>query len=140
MTANIAYAMWIVSQGLEGWANSSPTTTSIDTVAAPAKDAPFPAVAVCPSLDHVHDSWRISSIVYDMLDLADCKGSKCSHAVLKFRKSFREFTDKLLDQHLASDDEPIDLTYDNEEGIPTKVAGGFSVPEGYKGLKFGYIF
>ena len=136
LTANIAYAMWIVSQGLEGWANSSPTTTSIDTVAAPAKDAPFPAVAVCPPLDHVHDSWRISSIVYDMLDLANCKGSKCR----KFRKSFREFTDKLLDQHLASDDEPMDMVYENEDGTITKIPGGFKVPEGYKGLKIVYFF
>ena len=140
LTANIVYAMWIVSQGLEGWANSSPTTTSINTVAAPAKDAPFPAVAVCPPLDHVHDSWRVSSIVYDMLDLADCKGSKCSNAVLKFRKSFREFSDKLLDQHLASDDEPSDLKYENEEGIFVPVPGGFKVPEGYKGLKIVYFF
>ena len=119
MTANIGYAMWIVSQGLEGWANSSPTTTSIDTVAAPAKDAPFPAVAVCPPLDHVHDSWRVSSIVYDMLDLADCKGSKCS----KFRKSFREFTDKLVDKHLASDEMPITWHKINEDPGSRRIRG-----------------
>ena len=140
LTANIAYAMWIVSQGLKGWANSNPTTTSIDTVAAPANEAPFPSVAVCPPIDHVHDSWRITSVVYDMLDLANCKSGTCSQKVKKFRKSFREFTDKLVDQHLASNEEPMDYWKDGEDGSKIKISGGFKVPIGYKGLKITYVF
>ena len=136
--ANLTYGLWIVIQGIQGW-EDSPTTTSIETVAAPAKDAPFPAVAVCPPVDHVHNSWRTTAIAYDMLDVANCKGADCSSAVLKFRKSFRDFTDKLVDQHLASD-EPSEYKLDNEEGIPTKVAGGFFVSNGYKGIKFTYVF
>ena len=139
MVANIGYALSIVIEGMQGWADS-PTTTNIETVAAPANEAPFPAVTVCQPKEHVHDSWRITSVVYDMLDVANCKSGTCSQKVKKFRKSFREFTDTLVDKHLASDEEPSDYKLDNEEGIPTKVAGGFFVPIGYKGLKTDYVF
>lgn len=139
MAANIIYAISIVNDGIQGWA-ASPTTTTIATVAAPAKDAPFPSVAICPPSDHIHDSWRITSIAYDMLDLVNCKGTDCNTAVLEFRKSFKEFSDKLVDQHLASDEEPSDWQKINEDGTLTKIPGGFWVPEGYKGLKIDYAF
>ena len=139
MAANIGYAMLIAFQGMQGWAES-PTTTSIATVAAPAKDAPFPSVTVCPLVDHVHDSWRVTSLAYDMLDLVNCKGSNCSNTVLEFRKSFKEFSDKLVDQHLASAELPSDWFKEKDDGTREVVPGGFKVPEGYKGLKIIYYF
>ena len=134
MVANITYDLWIVHTSLKGWAES-PTTTSIATVAAPAKEAPFPALGVCPAVNDYHNSWVPTSLIFDFLDLLECKEDCNANAVQDFKASFRQFSDKIVDQHFAG--EVInDIKWENGTLIP----GGFKLPEGYKGLDTYYPF
>ena len=134
MVANISYALWIVHTSLKGWAES-PTTTSIATVAAPAKEAPFPALGVCPAVNDYHNSWVPTSLIFDFLDLLECKEDCNANAVQDFKASFRQFSDKIVDQHFAGE-VVNEIRWKNGTLIP----GGFNLPEGYKGLENTYPF
>ena len=134
MVANITYALWIVHTSLKGWAES-PTTTSIATVAAPAKEAPFPALGVCPAVNDYHNSWVPTSLIFDFLDLLECKENCDANAVLDFKTSFRQFSDKVVDQHFAGE-----VVNDIKRTDGALIPGGFILPEGYKGLENTYPF
>ena len=134
MVANITYDLWIVHTSLKGWAES-PTTTSIATVAAPAKEAPFPALGVCPAVNDYHNSWVPTSLIFDFLDLLECKENCNSNAVQDFKTSFRQFSDKIVDQHFAGE-VVNEIRWKNGTSKP----GGFNLQPGYKGLETYYPF
>ena len=129
--------MWIVQTSLKGWAES-PTTTSIATVAAPAKEAPFPALGVCPAVNDYHDSWVPTSLIFDFLDLVECKENCDWNAVQDFKTSFRQFTDNIVDQHFAG--EVVNDIYKMNGTVEILIPGGFKLSPGYKGLEIYYPF
>ena len=129
--------MWIVHTSLKGWAES-PTTTSIATVAAPAKEAPFPALGVCPAVNDYHDSWVPTSLIFDFLDLVECKENCDWNAVQDFKTSFRQFTDNIVDQHFAG--EVVNDIYKMNGTVEILIPGGFKLSPGYKGLEIYYPF
>ena len=126
--------MWIVQTSLKGWAES-PTTTSISTVAAPAKEAPFPSLSICPAINHYHSSWQVTSLVFNFLELLECKDDCNYDAVLQFRTSFKEFTDNVVDRHFAGQ-----IPYNIYWTDGTPKPGGFTLWPPYKGLTFYYPF
>ena len=134
MAANIGYAISIVLTSLKGWAES-PTVTGIETVAAPAKEAPFPSIGVCPAANDYHNSWAPTSLAFDFLELVECDKYCDPNAVLEFRTSFKQFTDSLVDQHFANE---VVNNIKWENG--TKKPGGFLLPEGYNGYKDHTVF
>ena len=117
---------------MKGWADN-PTSTSIATVAAPAKEAPFPSLAVCPSINHYHDAWGVTSLVLNFLELIKC-GDDCDpNAVLEFRMSFKQFSDKIADQHFAN---PVVNNIKKANG--SLIPGGYNLAYGYKGLELAF--
>ena len=134
LLANVLYATWIVYISLENWAKS-PTTTSIATVAAPNKDAPFPSLAVCPVANHYHSSWEVTRLVFNFLELLECKDDCDYNSVLEFRMAFQEFTDKIVDRHFAGT-----IPYNIKWSDGTPKPGGFRLEPPYKGLTHFYPF
>ena len=119
---------------MKGWADN-PTTTSIATVAAPAKEAPFPSLTICPAVNQYHNAWGVTSIALNFIELIKC-GKDCdANAVLQFRTSFKQFTDKIADQHFAGE-----FINDIKNSDGTLRPGGFKLSPGYKGLEIYYPF
>ena len=136
MVISFFLALWAVIAGMINWTNR-PITTTVTSVAI--KDAPFPSVAICPSVQNVHNSWTVTSLVYNFLELMECEGACNTNAIQEFRQSFQEFLEKIVDRYMSSEDNPsamIGLTF--EDGTPRP--GGFALPTGYKGLPMDYPF
>ncbi len=100
----------MIANMLEDW-DSNPTITTLDSIAVPIREVPFPTVTICPDDETPPDNWALPEILYnnyafecykhDTRVYPNC--SETAKAKKEFQKVIKEVYDSLKAYYFAND-------------------------------------